>query len=646
MRRTQWYRIIIFATLGVVLLFFTLVAGVIIGGHSERVQEWVQGVLPPEATQDFEIRFERYTDAQRQVILDHVAAALRNLPGGASEFEKVAAINDYLYQYFHRQNSNGAGGADYLTNGESICGGTVVSMAEMLYSQKIKSKYAYVYGGLVAHSMLEVFFSDGTRGLFDPYNGYLFYNKELARPISITDILTGINLNEVTFYSSQPKQEITGEIVPLSDVFLSYLDHDTLDRDFDPVELFARMDGAGVANEGYKDYLEVALNPGEHIGEPAWTPESEAPNPWNTLAVWRKNNGDYLSWAYLLGQTAHGYDVKHIYHLEGLTPGQRYTLRHYLVRGYLSVNDTNDGPVITIQPISPFQPGQFSGLEAFNIPLDDRFTPRVHDFTFEAQAAQADFIYDVSGIIIVAAIELISEPISTATINDDVTLSCLTDEMVENIRRGVEQIDAAFGTCQAELQAVLTRAAPVFETMEEVDLSAVFACLVAYRLAPYGGSSALTIEDILQASQLDCDNYAAATVNLFNVLNEYDEASSLYIVGWHGGAVGNHAQIFYFNPETDTRLLLDPTVALVAWTDFDGVAAGVPVPPSYIVSFRTRNELEDFNTRVLDALVQGAYFPSDILYFYEDLEQMLGSNEGNARFITPGGIQLRIEQDE
>lgn len=369
-------------------------------------------VPPFKPTQDFEIRVANYKPAELEFLFEHIDLALSKLPEDASEFEKVAAINDYLYQYLLVEvNATGDNAIDVLSQEHAICGGVILTMSEMLYAIGVKSKYAYIYGGLGAHSMVEVFFSDGTRGLFDPTYGLLYYNPTTHQPISIFDIFENVELSRHAYYTTHPKQNINGQITPLSDIFTAYADKDIIGgrifsgSPMDPYAIFSAAEGGGVANEGVANFIEVELHPGTLLGEKEWTPDGEWPLPWGKLAAWQREDGTYLSWAYQMGQTL-GYDIKHVYTLTNLEPGKTYTLRHYLARAYPAVNSDLPGPTITIQQIHPFGFTRYKNLDYIDIPFD-AFEAYSSDLVFKAADDQMTFVFDVSGTVIITAIELV-----------------------------------------------------------------------------------------------------------------------------------------------------------------------------------------------------------------------------------------------
>ena len=110
-------------------------------------------------------------------------------------------------------------------------------------------------------------------------------------------------------------------------------------------------------------------------------------------------------------------------------------------------------------------------------------------------------------------------------------------------------------------------------------------------------------------------------------------------IGWNGGAAGNHAQIFIVTQQTS--ILLDPTIGIAAIADFNSVASSKPLPSSHIIEFSTRTEIEDYRSKIINALKMGLYKPSDLLYYFEDFEKYKYPATGSAHWPTPGAVSLR-----
>jgi len=125
-------------------------------------------------------------------------------------------------------------------------------------------------------------------------------------------------------------------------------------------------------------------------------------------------------------------------------------------------------------------------------------------------------------------------------------------------------------------------------SLQDIELFAVYSSFIAYSMATYGNSIKFEYKDLLREKKLDCDNYAMLTYYLFlEGKNKYGRGNDLKFkfVGWDGGAVGNHAQIFVSTKKTS--ILLDPSIGIVAITNFNTIASGIPVIDKNIFDFHT-----------------------------------------------------------
>jgi len=232
-----------------------------------------------------------------------------------------------------------------------------------------------------------------------------------------------------------------------------------------------------------------------------------------------------------------------------------------------------------------------------------------------ALGAVAAFLFAVAWLAdgISGSVEdkLVRSSVPTEFVNDPVekaVLTCLTPQLVEGVR-ATKSIEAAFRRCEVDLSRAL---GPEFSHLERADLRAVFATLVAHRMAPYGPSRAVEFDALLAAPALACDNYM--------LLTAYLAGEGMSLVGYNKGkALGGHAQIFYARGKL--RLLLDPTVALVALADFDDLMAGSRVPARSIRHFYAGGELDTFLSLVLHGLLNGKYRRADLIYAYDSLDQ-------------------------
>jgi hypothetical protein len=137
--------------------------------------------------------------------------------------------------------------------------------------------------------------------------------------------------------------------------------------------------------------------------------------------------------------------------------------------------------------------------------------------------------------------------------------------------------------------------------------------------------------------RLHCGN----TIFLVGYLFGSVDTKKIRSVGFDGGAIGNHAQLFYI--DGGRSLLLDPTMGLVAQVDFNNLVRGAPVPSNKIRLFKIKDaseEMRSFKIRVYDAVEQGAYVPSDFMYMHQSLHEQLNSGMLTVYF-SPGAIEAR-----
>mgnify|MGYP003676134948 CR=1 FL=1 len=338
-------------------------------------------------------------------ILDqHVKAALAGLKATASDYDKAAALNAYIHLKIQRASGATANSAEeVLDAGQAVCGGMAMALIEMLRAIGLGAEYAYTYGGAVAHSMVEVGFNDTDFGLFDPYHGVAYYSREEGRPLSIFDLEHCAPVDPAPIFyvrrSADPDK-------PLSRAN-AYSDTDEDNRgDFDYPDIFSKADGAGRANSGFVNFVNLAMEPGDILGDPAWLfPDSRSPKPWSLLASWQYPSGRYLSWAYLMGQTSLGYRIEHIYTLSKLVPGKLYRLKLWIAAAYSNKNGADIAPSLTLHLAE-------TDAKSFRMPLDQRgfpdesFKPQIANFEFFASSKTVTIIGSATGELVFQAIKL------------------------------------------------------------------------------------------------------------------------------------------------------------------------------------------------------------------------------------------------
>jgi hypothetical protein len=202
---------------------------------------------------------------------------------------------------------------------------------------------------------------------------------------------------------------------------------------------------------------------------------------------------------------------------------------------------------------------------------------------------------------------------------------------------------------QANREELSSAVEPGFALLPEEEFL-LFATVFAYLAAPYGNSVASDLPTLLTEPALDCDNYAALVARLFDAYRAVEQSPSdrvrLRLVGWHGGVVGNHAQLFAYRADDGFEMFLDPTVGIVAFTAYNDVASGKPLEADRIYDFSTRFELAQFRKTVVDALLLGRFRPLDLFYYFEKTERFYQPPAGVETWPTPGAVRFRSELEQ
>lgn len=226
-------------------------------------------------------------------------------------------------------------------------------------------------------------------------------------------------------------------------------------------------------------------------------------------------------------------------------------------------------------------------------------------------------------------------------------LTCLTESRLSEVRKDPNgAIARVFDSCSAEL-AIKTAELELTDKQKKL----AFASILAYAMAPYGESRSISLKDLLADKVLDCDNYALLTGHFATLL--IGREAHVKFAGFDGGAVGNHAQLFA--AQKNDRLMLDPTVGLIAKIGFDDLLMGKAIPEGKIRIFRQREDksMDAFADKVWTAVSKGEYRPSDLLYYFPSMDQYLKFSKEIQplwrkdvesllrRFPTPGAEALR-----
>lgn len=222
---------------------------------------------------------------------------------------------------------------------------------------------------------------------------------------------------------------------------------------------------------------------------------------------------------------------------------------------------------------------------------------------------------------------------------EDIDLACLTSGDIENVRK-TRSMEIAFEKCREELASDLGKA---FADYGDNALKAILATAISARFALYGPSNALSCEHIAAETHLNCGNTIYLAGFLLGQSNRM-----IRPIGFDGGAVGNHAQLLYLednDPDVANDILLDPTVGLVAITSLNNLLKGTPVTTDRIKRFIIKDKsIEDFRSRVYNAIYLGLYRPSDFMFLHDSVSSMYKSADVS-KYFTPAGIYFREKMD-
>jgi hypothetical protein len=230
-----------------------------------------------------------------------------------------------------------------------------------------------------------------------------------------------------------------------------------------------------------------------------------------------------------------------------------------------------------------------------------------------------------------------SEKVSEVVIEEEIRDSLITKVNLECFRQ--ELIDSAITkrklsgfikACGREIVDVMTKNGV---KISDNQLLLIASTIVSHNFAPYGGSAALNYNEIVKEKALDCSNYAALLGHLVNP----KITDEIRFIGFEGGVVGNHTQVFY--DEENKEMVLDPTTSSIAFVDYDSLFEVSHSPRKVFVFNRQNNvQLEKLYKNVDNALSLSLFKPSDILYYYFNLNHFIG--KFSYSYKTPGGYKL------
>lgn len=178
---------------------------------------------------------------------------------------------------------------------------------------------------------------------------------------------------------------------------------------------------------------------------------------------------------------------------------------------------------------------------------------------------------------------------------------------------------------------------PSFATLPEYLIKQCWSAILAWDLKPYGIGNGLTLDDALAAISLNCDDYCVLAAEIYRLIkgaNDLDPA----LVGWNGGAVGNHAQLMC--GANGSWLLLDPTIGYLAnGVTLDGLCRGYAPSPANTKALHAtfhpeRTDVTAFDLTVQVAVANGLYVASSLLYWFPDVDAYR-ANSASINWATP-----------
>ena len=210
-------------------------------------------------------------------------------------------------------------------------------------------------------------------------------------------------------------------------------------------------------------------------------------------------------------------------------------------------------------------------------------------------------------------------------------MTFFTDAARTLIAADPSRIDALYANWETSFRSALGTA---FASQPEDHIRLAFCGVLAYELKPYGASTALTLNDLLAASQLDCDNYVMLAWQLYDLLNP-QALAHVAMIGWNGEPVSNHAQLLVSTPGSES-LLVDPTIAhLAVVSGFSGLVAGEAIADSQQASFYSRPELDSFRQNTIGAVTDGLFGLGNLLYWFESPDQYIRFGQASLNWPTP-----------
>src|SRR5579859_1549410 len=206
-------------------------------------------------------------------------------------------------------------------------------------------------------------------------------------------------------------------------------------------------------------------------------------------------------------------------------------------------------------------------------------------------------------------------------------MSYFTADELASITANPSAVGALYGNRYLQFSADLG-GADQGRSLSSALLPVAFASMLSFSLKPYGNeTSAQDLPGLMAEPDWACNDYVLVALYLADLLGY--PGRSVQACGWNGGAVGNHCQMFAVDTASGDSIMCDPTIGLVVHgASFNSVLQGKPVNAGKMVSmldaYGGSAPAVAYSPTVKTALLNGAYRPSDLMYYCTSKEKMIG----------------------
>ncbi|HSI64111.1 MAG TPA: hypothetical protein VLE43_13370 [Candidatus Saccharimonadia bacterium] len=239
----------------------------------------------------------------------------------------------------------------------------------------------------------------------DPYFGVIYLETSTGAPVSPAKVAHSENVRaHHAIHKHAADASAIRPFVSLKESFSP--DAPSSSPAYHYPELFTQADGVHEANSGIHDFISIPLQPGVPLGRADWQPSNAEPVPWTALQNWKRPSGQWLSWAFTLGEMSMGNNVAHSYSLSQLIPGQNYSLTlHIAVAGKTRSSSISD-PALSIQQVTPWGESHSRSFKERRFDAQKPFVAERMKIDFKATSSEMSFVGVASGYFLINCITL------------------------------------------------------------------------------------------------------------------------------------------------------------------------------------------------------------------------------------------------